>query len=356
MRGLAGPGAPLCCLLHPADEMYLYNLRSLRGSAEAAAILYFLKGRQIFLTVEEIARWRFGGLSAVGSFLDFASGFGRSTRFLVRELPASRLWVTEIDPEAVRFQEEAFGVRGFVSAADPGQFRSRDGFDVVLASSFFSHLPAPAFEAWLRRLYELLAPGGLLLFSVHGKALLADPAADWSEGIVFRAESETTRLDPRAYGTSYVTEGFVRRAAEAATSGGGSIAGFPFGFCAHQDLYVLCRPPVPELSTLALRRFPRGGLDRSEIREKDVLVEGWAEGAACDPAPAVRLFIGGACEARSQGGGGSGPSRRWSFTFERSAASPDDVVRIEAEGAPGFSNILAMGTLRPFLPAVLGRE
>lgn len=350
MRRLIGPGAGLCCALHPADEMYLYNLRSLRGSAEAAAILYFLKGHQIFLTVEEIARWRFGRLSAVGSFLDFASGFGRFTRFLVRQLAADRLCVSEIDPAAVQFQKDAFGVKGLVSDADPGRFQTPDVFDVILAGSFFSHLPASAFEAWLRRLYWLLRPGGLLLFSVHGMPLLAESAADWSEGIVFRAESETTRLDPRDYGTSYVTEEFVRRTVAEATRGEGSICGFPFGFCAHQDLYVLSRPPVPALPPLTLRRFPRGELDKFEIREEDVLVEGWAEGGPREGSPEVRLVIGGACAARSAGGGGPGPARRWSLTFCRSAAVPDDVVRVEAESEPGFSNILAMGTLRPFLP------
>ena len=348
VRQLAGD-AGIFGVIHLADEMYLYSLQSLKGCDEAAAILYYLKGRQIFLTVEEVVRWRFGGFSAVASFLDFASGFGRFTRFLVRELSATRVSISEIDPVAVEFQKDAFGVKGLVSDADPGGFGLPDAFDVILASSFFSHLPAPAFQAWLRRLYGLLRPGGLLLFSVHGKALLAESAADWSEGIVFRAESETTRLDPRDYGTSYVTEEFVRRAVGEATKGKGSMSGFPFGFCAQQDLYVVSRPSVPALSPLTLRRFPRGELDRFEIREEDVLVEGWAEGGPGERSPEVRLFIGGARAARSQGGG-PGPARRWSFTFGRSAASPDDVVRVEAEGEPGFSNIVAMGTLRPFLP------
>ena len=334
--------------IHPADEMYLYNLHALRGCDEAAAILYYLKGWQIFATVEEVVRWRFGGFSAVASFLDFASGFGRFTRFLIRELPPTRVSISEIDPVAVEFQEDTFGVKGFLSVADPRGFEPPGGFDVILASSFFSHLPGPAFEPWLRRLFGLLRPGGVLLFRVHGRALLAESAADWGPGIVFRAESETTRLDPRDYGTSYVAEDFVRRAVGGATEEEGSMSSLPFGFCAEQDLYVLTRPPVPPLPSLTVRRFPRGQLDRSEIREKDVFLEGWAEGGPGERAPEVRLLVGSACYARSPGHGPD-PSRRWSFTFDRSTP-PDDVVRVEAEGEPGYSNILTMGTLRPYLP------
>src|SRR5207245_7093403 len=155
-------------------------------------------------------------------------------------------------------------------------FKSKTPFDVILASSFFSHLPASSFEAWLRRLYSLLAPGGLLLFSVHGKPLLTGAAADWSEGIVFHLESETRRLDPAIYGTSYVTEEFVGRMAARATGGEGILRGFPFGFCAHQDFYVLSRRLEPPLPPLEIPRFPRGELDNFGVLEGRVLTEGWA--------------------------------------------------------------------------------
>ena len=53
LRGLAGAD-DVCEAIHPADEMYLYNLHSLKGCDEAAAILYYLKGWQICRTVGEI--------------------------------------------------------------------------------------------------------------------------------------------------------------------------------------------------------------------------------------------------------------------------------------------------------------
>src|SRR5689334_17588766 len=108
VREIAGAEPPLVTLIHPADEMYRFDLAGHHRTPETAAVFYFSMGRDIFHTVSEIAAWRFGGFAAVRSFLDFASGYGRATRFLARAIPADRISVAEIDPGAVRFQEQAF--------------------------------------------------------------------------------------------------------------------------------------------------------------------------------------------------------------------------------------------------------
>ena len=350
VRRLTGADEAICPLVHPADEMFLYNLRLQHGSREAAAILYFSKGQQIFRAVEDVIRWRFGGFAAAGSLLDFASGFGRSTRFLARVVGPSRLTVAEIDPRAVAFQSETFGVGGMLTTPDPGSFSPPRAFDGILAASFFSHLPARRFEDWLRRLYAALAPGGILIFSVHGPSLLGDPHADWSSGMVFRAESETARLEPSEYGTSYVSEDFVRAACARAAGAEARVIRKPFGLCASQDLYVLMRPPQPARPALELAEFPRGELDSSAIRDGTVEIEGWTEGSAGDPPPAVSLWFADTIREVSRAGGDPGARRRWRFSFPTAAVSPDDVVRVESESISGLANILGMGTLRPFLP------
>ncbi|HXM76764.1 MAG TPA: hypothetical protein VN971_08310, partial [Thermoanaerobaculia bacterium] len=90
--------------IHPADEMFSWNLQSLRGSREAAAVLYFSTGRQIADTVFAARRWRFATRNA-GTLLDFASGFGRATRYLVREISPEAVWICDVDPNAVAFCE-----------------------------------------------------------------------------------------------------------------------------------------------------------------------------------------------------------------------------------------------------------
>ncbi len=325
-----------------ADEMYLYNLRSLRGSEDAAAILYFEKGRQIADAFLAALAWRFGN-SGPESLLDFASGFGRATRFLTRTLPPGSVSVSEIDAEAVAFQERLFGVRGFLSTSEPAVFRPGRRFDAITAASFFSHLPAPSFEEWLAVLWGLLEPGGLLVFSVHGPALLPGPA-DGSGGLVFRPESETRRLDPIAYGTSWASPEFVQSVVERVTDRESALHGVPFGLCGHQDLYLLERPPLSNRSAgAAIPIFPRGELDFLDIRPGEALAaSGWAE---ADAALDVAFWVGGEERAFSAAAASGAARRRWAFEIRLDGVGPDDVLRIEARCA-SRSSIVAMGTLR----------
>ncbi len=355
-------GAAPISAIHPRDEMYLYNLESLRGSRDCAAILYFLKGYQIFQTVSEIVHWRFHGFEGVRSFLDFASGYGRSTRFLVRELSPARISVSEILPGAVQFQHAAFGVGGVVSAADPTDFSAGGTFTCILASSFFSHLPKATFGSWLKLLFGLLESGGSLIFSVHGDSLYPQTGADWSDGIIFLPESESRKLDREQYGTSYVTERFVRDAVDNATEGGAQLRCFPNGFCAYQDLYVLVKDMAADLSGLELTSFPRGDLDRLEIPEEGwISLAGWAVGGSeTAPLEEVRLIVGNdvvdrwkppvgpGSQAEVVSKDGSGASR-WLLQTERERVSLDDVVMVKAVNRRCFENILAMGTLRPLV-------
>ena len=351
LRGFDAAGGPrLSTRIHPADEMYRFELMAPHRTREAAAILYFATGRQIFQAVEEIVGWRFQGLSGVRSLLDFASGYGRSTRFLLRALAPEKVTVAEIDPGAVRFQQETFGVCGVVSGTDPESLRLEGPFDVVVASSFFSHLPAARFEAWMARLHALVAPGGVLIFSVHGIELLPAGERQPPSGMLFRPVSETLRLEGAEYGTSYVTPEFVRGVTERVAGGGALLLGFPSGLCGFQDLYVLCRPPVPARPDLRLARVPRGALEHSAIEEGIVTAEGWAVGDVDERPPDVRLFLGDRVAAVLPGEGPAGARRDWRFTFPVAGTDPDVVVRVEAESERGISKILVAATLRPYLP------
>ena len=74
----------------------------------------------------QVVEWKFDSLEKVAAFLDFASGYGRFTRFLVQHLPADRIWVSDIQADAVAFQEEQFGVHGFVGDEPGGSEMRRE--------------------------------------------------------------------------------------------------------------------------------------------------------------------------------------------------------------------------------------
>jgi hypothetical protein len=242
-------------------------------------------------------------------------------------------------------------VRGVVSTTDPGDLRLEGPFDAIVACSFFSHLPAARFAQWLARLHALLAPGGMLVFSVHGMRLLPEAEADETSGIVFRAASESLRLDAAEYGTAFVSPEFVRRTAAASVPGEHALLEFPYGLCGFQDLYALLRAPLPPALDLRLPRLPLGALERSAVADGRVRLEGWARGGADERAPEVRLVFGNSVVEMAAANDSRGPRRTWRFEFPTGAVGPDDLVRVEAVSERGLVRILVMGTLRPYLPS-----
>ncbi len=338
--------------IHPADEMYRFELAAPHRTAEAATLLYFATGRQIFDAVQGLVAWRFGGFGAVRSLFDFASGYGRSTRFLIEALPPGKITVAEIDPGAVRFQQDTFGVRGVVAGAAPESLALEETFDVVAASSFFSHLPAGRFEAWMDRLYARVAPGGVLIFSVHGMELLPPGEPAPPSGIAFLPVSETERLDGSEYGTSYVTPEFVRGVTARVAGSDARLVALPLGLCGFQDLYVLCRPPVPAGPDPRPALVPRGALVHGAVENGVVTAKGWAVGDRDERPPDVRLLLGQRVAEVSAGEGAAGARRDWGFTFSAAGTDPDALVRIEAVSARGVAKILVAETLRPYLPRV----
>src|SRR5690349_4914072 len=86
--------------IHPNDQM-LNFITSVRGSGLVGRSEYYVSGVQMMKILEQLVEWKFGSFDNVGSLLDFAGGYGRVTRFLVHKLPANRIWVSDIQAEAV---------------------------------------------------------------------------------------------------------------------------------------------------------------------------------------------------------------------------------------------------------------
>lgn len=262
------------------DEMYLFSLKNVADDLDdgtRALVRYYAIGRSVLDTVKQVVEWHFGSFENVPSFLDFACGYGRFTRFLIQEMPPEKIWVSDIYANAVKFQKEYLGVSGIVSTGKPENYLIDRKFDCILANSFFSHMPERTFTNWLQNLYDLLTPNGILMFSVHDQCLLPPHIEMPAKGILFSPQSESQSLDKEEYGTTYVTEKFVREIVEKVTGGKAFVHRIKKGICRFQDLYVVTNQLVRDFSELKFNHQPGGYIDVAALTSKGSLyLEGWA--------------------------------------------------------------------------------
>ena len=145
------------------------------------------------------------------SVLEFASGHGRFTRHLVKALGAERVVANDVVVDSVEFARKTFGVEGFVSPSVPEQVQWNQQHDLVFVLSLFTHLPASTWSRWLRRIFDMVAPGGVLVFTTHGAEAVRKQNVTLDEnGYFFVASSESNAIDGPEYGTTFTSEAFVR--------------------------------------------------------------------------------------------------------------------------------------------------
>jgi len=225
------------------DEMYQFLVN--HPSIKAPRSEYFRSGEVMLCSLEKILGDMGTGLDQIHSFLDFACGYGRFTRFLVSTCSKEKITVSDIDRNAVDFCTKAFNVKGFYSTRDPGALSHSNKYDIIFVASLFSHLYLPFWEDWLRRLYDMLEDGGFLILSTHGVHcynLIDNETKKRIEvimdGFYFIKQSETQRLPTEVYGTTYVdrpfVENFVLR-----NSLGKVVAFYPKELWSFQDVYVI---------------------------------------------------------------------------------------------------------------------
>ena len=259
------------------DEMYITLKNIFNGNAGEACTEYFRTGRQMIDLVSQVVRKYFDDYTNLSSFLEFACGYGRFTRYLVEELPADRIWGADIYPEAVGFQKREFGVNGIVSTKRPEDFTSNKKFDFIFVASLFSHLPEDTFRGWLRRLYELLAPGGILLFSVHDIDLIPPGHTMPDKGILFIEESESRSLETSDYGYTYVTESFVRDVIGEITGKEPRYFRSPRSLYHCQCVYIITNDTKRNIADLTVCPGPLGAVDNLVLHDDSTLeLAGWA--------------------------------------------------------------------------------
>lgn len=152
----------------------------------AANVEWFLTGGRWALdSIEELLSRSGRALAPGARVLDFGCGCGRVARHWLARGGVD-LTGTDADAAAIRWCRGHLTDGRFEANGPEPPLPFADGeFDLVYALSVFTHLRADLQTAWLAELGRVLRPGGLVAFSVHGTAYLAELAP--AEQAEFRA-------------------------------------------------------------------------------------------------------------------------------------------------------------------------
>ncbi|MBD2313293.1 sulfotransferase [Desertifilum sp. FACHB-1129] len=318
------------------DEMYQFALNKAEGNAPQAALRYYTNGRRIFDCVRQIVEPYFDGFQNISAFLDFACGYGRFTRFLLQELEKEKIWVSDIYPEAVKFQTEEFGVQGVYSTSQPQDYPTLRQFDCILASSFFSHIPEATFKPWLEKLLGFLDAQGLLIFSVHDIRLAPNSQGEFQ----FIPESESQSLAGEEYGTTYVSEAYLQQLL-AEINPEFTYQRISQGLCYHQDLYVVTKQPRKPLNEIAVYHHPAGTLNHCKRTAETIELFGQVE--EFNPNSQIediQIWTNGRLFQRCL------PiEANWHCGLPRNRLKAEDVLLIKAVNSRGLERILAVDTV-----------
>jgi SAM-dependent methyltransferase len=119
----------------------------------------------------------------IKSVLDFASGYGRVLRHLVARFPGAEFTASELESDAVSFCQSNFGVNGVVSVKNLKEFSIGRTFDLIWCGSLVTHLDPEGTVDLLDFFLRHANPGGLIVFSSHGRFVLDQLVKQWKEVI-----------------------------------------------------------------------------------------------------------------------------------------------------------------------------
>jgi SAM-dependent methyltransferase len=145
--------------ISPEDGMYHGNRHH-----------YFSCGASALLCI--VHALGLSGISSPVQVLDFGCGAGRVTRWLRAAYPDAIIHACDIRERDLEFVKRSCNAATWVSGTDVAALKPMSSYDVIWVGSVFTHLSADVSTSLFDKLMKWLNPGGVLVFSVHGRFVL----------------------------------------------------------------------------------------------------------------------------------------------------------------------------------------
>src|SRR5262245_3816792 len=112
-------------------------------------------------------------MTHTSNVLDFGCGWGRFLRLLAKDVDACHLYGVDVDPEVLA-ECRGLGVPGELHCIEPlGDLPFPDAhFDVVMAYSVFTHLPAHVNLHWMREIARVCRRGAVFALTLEPRRFL----------------------------------------------------------------------------------------------------------------------------------------------------------------------------------------
>lgn len=128
--------------------------------------------------VAQALQWSGGSLDQGSPVLDFGSGWGRISRFLLAHVPPTHVYCLDVDPDMTALVNATLpGVNALTGTPLPPTVFADGTFATATAFSVFSHLSEDAHIAWAGEFGRIISSGGLAFITVLDESFLDKVAA-----------------------------------------------------------------------------------------------------------------------------------------------------------------------------------
>lgn len=106
---------------------------------------------------------------SIRDILDLPCGHGRVMRFFKAAFPQARITACDLNKPAVDFCSQTFAAQPVYSNVDVNRIPLSGKYDLIWSGSLLTHLRPEACAEFIRLWNSLINPGGLIVFTMHGR-------------------------------------------------------------------------------------------------------------------------------------------------------------------------------------------